>query len=386
MRILFASTGGVGHLQPLLPYARTLRDRGHEIRIAARDTLAEPIARDGFTHVVLPTAEAAVMQPLWKRIAEAPPREKLAIYMDQVFAGAVLEAALPTMRAALSDWNPHLVVRESLEFAYLVAAEARGTPHVRVEVHNAETEESIVPDAFAALDRARAGLGLAPDQGAGIREAPAFSSFPAAFDGHVSRAGDPCFRVGPPASDPAKPATAPDWLPPGGEPLLYVTFGTVAQQMDAARHIHRTALEAVAGLPIRVLMTTGRDLDADTLGPIPDNTRVEAFVPQDDVFPLAAAVVHHGSSGTLLGALAAGLPMVVTPLFADQPDNAALVARGGFGRAVPDADPASLRAAILDLLDDRSSDRALRAVAAEMASLPGVNQAAIAIERHAGGF
>lgn len=382
MRILFASTGGLGHLQPLLPYARALRERGHEIRIAARDTLTEPIAKNGFAHVVLPAAADAALKPLWAQANALPKPDVLPFYMDRVFAGVVLEAALPDMRAALADWQPHLVVRESLEFASLIAAVEAGLPHLHVEVHNALTEEGLIPAGFAAIDRARAGIGLAPDAGASLRAEPAFTSFPAGFDGHVARAGGPAFRVGPPPSIPAT-AETPDWLPPGDAPLVYVTFGTAAQQMDAARHIHRTALDAVAELPIRVLMTTGKPLDAEMLGPVPDNTRVAVFVPQAEVFPHAAAVVHHGGSGTLQGALAAGLPMVVTPLFADQPDNAALVARGGYGRAVPDATAESLRAAILALLADPDAGAAVREVAAEMAALPDIIAAVVAMEGHA---
>jgi UDP:flavonoid glycosyltransferase YjiC (YdhE family) len=46
------------------------------------------------------------------------------------------------------------------------------------------------------------------------------------------------------------------------------------------------------------------------------------------------ATACHGGSGTTLGALAAGLPLVVVPLFADQPVNARRVAAVGAGLAV----------------------------------------------------
>jgi broad specificity phosphatase PhoE len=48
----------------------------------------------------------------------------------------------------------------------------------------------------------------------------------------------------------------------------------------------------------------------------------ESWVPQIEALPHAALVVCHGGSGTMLGALAAGLPLVVMPLFADQYYNA----------------------------------------------------------------
>ena len=72
----------------------------------------------------------------------------------------------------------------------------------------------------------------------------------------------------------------------------------------------------------------------------------------------------HGGSGTTLGALAAGLPLVIVPLFADQPANAKRVAEVGAGlvveplregatRALPSSiDPGALRDAILAGLQD----------------------------------
>jgi len=52
---------------------------------------------------------------------------------------------------------------------------------------------------------------------------------------------------------------------------------------------------------------------------------VEAWVPQADALAAATVVVCHGGSGTTFGTLAAGLPLVIVPMFADQPANARLV-------------------------------------------------------------
>jgi hypothetical protein len=53
MRILFTSTGGAGHLQPLLPYARALVQRGHDVRVAAPISVAATLEKAGLMHVVL---------------------------------------------------------------------------------------------------------------------------------------------------------------------------------------------------------------------------------------------------------------------------------------------------------------------------------------------
>ena len=101
----------------------------------------------------------------------------------------------------------------------------------------------------------------------------------------------------------------------------------------------------------------------------------------------ADVAVSHGGFGTTLGAVAAGLPLIVVPLFGDQPDNARRVADAGAGLALwpdPDApaepirssiDPAALREAIETVLDDPAYARTAGGLAAEMAALPPADEA-----------
>ena len=55
-------------------------------------------------------------------------------------------------------------------------------------------------------------------------------------------------------------------------------------------------------------------------------------MPFSSVFPLCAAVVHHGGIGTCAQALAAGVPQLTMPLAFDQPDNATRLSRLGVAR------------------------------------------------------
>ena len=90
----------------------------------------------------------------------------------------------------------------------------------------------------------------------------------------------------------------------------------------------------MAGLEARVLLTVGRRFDAAGPGPALANVRVEAWVDPADVLCEADLVVCHGGSGTAFGALAAGVPVVVVPLFADQFENGRRIAGAGTGLAV----------------------------------------------------
>ena len=155
-------------------------------------------------------------------------------------------------------------------------------------------------------------------------------------------------------------------------PLVYLTFGSVAPTMPFFPALYRGAIAALAGLPVRVLVTIGRTQDPDALGPLPANVHVERWVPQADVEPHAAAIVDHGGFGTVRAAISAGIPQVVLPLFADQPYNARRVADLGAGIAL-ESGPAAVAAlgdALERVLGDPSYAAAAARVAAEARALP----------------
>ncbi|NNF91723.1 MAG: hypothetical protein HKM96_10085, partial [Boseongicola sp.] len=81
---------------------------------------------------------------------------------------------------------------------------------------------------------------------------------------------------------------------------------------------------------------------------------------------------------------AAGLPQVVIPLFADQPDNAMSVERAGVGVAVLDREAHVLRAAIERVLDDAALEQRAARLAEEMAAMLPMREAVARMEQLAG--
>lgn len=375
MRVLFSSTRGAGHLQPLVPYARALAARKHEVAVAAPPEVSEALRDAGLSHAPFDHPGSDVLEPIWARLRGEWSDAAVAIAAREIFAGANATAALPKLQATIRSFRPDLVVRDSFEFGALVAAELAGVRHARIAVHSVSFEEALPPLLDAPLDALRALAGLAPDQGASLRAESVFSSFPASLDGvPVGSRLRPPFRArvvdDAPSSEPAV------WAPTGDpRPLVYITFGSLVGTLSHARSIYRTALDAVADLPVRALLTTGRGLEAGTLGAIPANVHVEAWIPQRDVLPQVAGLVCHGGSGTLLGGLAAGLPMVVVPQGADQPHNAGLVAAAGAGLALTKPDAGALRAAIQRLLDAPELRQNAHRLATEIAAMPTIDSA-----------
>jgi MGT family glycosyltransferase len=170
------------------------------------------------------------------------------------------------------------------------------------------------------------------------------------------------------------------WLyggPTDDRPLVYVTFGSVAPSMEFFPGLYRDAIGALGSLPLRLLVTVGRDRDPAALGPLPPNVRVERWVAQADLMPHVAAMVCHGGSGTVTMGLAGGVPMAVLPLFADQPWNAERVDALGAGIDLGGgpAGIAGLREAVVRLTGDPSYRSSAQRIAAEMRALPPVDAA-----------
>jgi MGT family glycosyltransferase len=188
---------------------------------------------------------------------------------------------------------------------------------------------------------------------------------------------------------PVAPQPLPDWWPGNDDPLVYLSFGSMAAGLPGIfPQIYLAALDALAELPARVLVTIGNGREPLELGPQPSNVRVERWVPQADVAARAAVMVVHGGYGTTHGALMAGVPLVVAPLFADQPQNAWRVAELGAGIALPEPRSlarlpetgprvlAGLGEAVEHVLGDPRYRRRARRVAASAAALRPIDASA----------
>jgi MGT family glycosyltransferase len=136
--------------------------------------------------------------------------------------------------------------------------------------------------------------------------------------------------------------------------------------------VFRTALAGLAGEDVEVVVTVGADNDPSALEPIPANTTVERYIPQAELLPRCAAIIHHGGSGTMYGSLSHGVPQVVLPQGADNFANGWLLARCGAGVTIgpDDVTPEAVRDAVRLVLEEPSYRDAGRRLAVELAALP----------------
>jgi MGT family glycosyltransferase len=164
-----------------------------------------------------------------------------------------------------------------------------------------------------------------------------------------------------------------------GRPLVYLTLGNVPYLDSPLPGL----VDALAELPVSLLVAVGRHLDPATLGRQPAHVRVERWVDQPAVLRRCAVVVSHGGSGTFLGALSHGVPQLCLPQAADQFRNAAGGTRAGAALALPppDATPQAVRDAVTRLLGDGAVRRRAEQVAAEIAAMPSPDEVADALVR-----
>ena len=114
-------------------------------------------------------------------------------------------------------------------------------------------------------------------------------------------------------------------------PTVYVTLGTV---FNDARTLFGVILEGLRDEPVNVIVTVGKASDPAALGAQPPSVHVERYLPQTQLFSRCDAIVSHGGSGTMLSALAAGLPLLSIPQGADQFRNAERCRTAGVGSAL----------------------------------------------------
>jgi UDP:flavonoid glycosyltransferase YjiC (YdhE family) len=379
MRVLITSRRGAGHFGPLVPFAHAFRRAGDEVLVAAPHSAASMVEGAGLPFRAFddppPEREA-----VYSSLDGLTPDQKNAMVLGEIFTRIDARAALPGVLAACAEWRPHVVVRETCEFAGYLAAERRSIPHARVGIGLGSSEDFILDIVTGVLADLRAELGLPGDpSGERLLGAPFFTLTPRAME-------DP-EAPGPPGAhrfrelNPGTSNGLPDWWPGDERPLVYLTFGSVAPTMDLFPDLYRSAIDALAPLPVRVLVTVGRDRDPADLEPLPANVKAERWVPQRRVMPHAAAMVCHGGFGTVRMGLTSGVPMVVLPLFADQPHNARRVAALGAGIALRrGAEGVSeLAEAVEVTLDDASYRQVAARIAADVRALPPVDGAPYAL-------
>lgn len=370
MRILMTSNTGAGHIGPMVPFAHAFLRAGHDVLLAAPAKAHPTVARAGVPFLPLADPPSEETDAVFASLAGLPQEEQSVRVMREIFAGIDARTSLPDVLRAVGQFRPDVLLREPTEYAGLLAAERLGVRHGRIAIMAAGTETWGVPVVAPVLDEHRARLGLRPDPaGRRITESAYLTVIPEALEDPDDFGPAHALRFREPRPE---PRPLPVWWSDASPPLVYVTYGSVTPTMPYFPALFRDTVAALGELPVRALFTVGVEVDVEALGPVPGNVRIARWIPQADVMPHAAAMVGHGGAGSTRIALAAGVPSVVVPGFADQFRNAERVAALGAGL---EATAADLVSALRQVLGEPSYREAAARVAAEVARLPLVDEA-----------
>jgi UDP:flavonoid glycosyltransferase YjiC (YdhE family) len=367
MRLLFGFTGGRGHVEPLVPLARAASETGHAVAFVGRPSILPAVETLGFEAFAGEEERGGPPErvPLQAVDVERERRE-----FREWFADRIARDRAPRVRAIAEDWQPDVVVAEETDFGSMIAAEQLGLPHATVVVLAAGS--FIRPELIAeTLDAVRADNGLPPDGLAMPTRHLVLSPFPPSYR-------DPAHPPPPTAQSYRSFTPRPRQK---GKTTVYFTLGTVFNL--ECGDLFARVLDGLRDLPFDVIATVGPHVDPAEFGTLPDRFELAEYVPQAEVLPRSDVVVSHGGSGSVLGALAHGLPQVLIPMGADQPANAKRCEDIGLARVLDAiaATPENVRDAVSTVLSNSTYRAAAERMRGDIAALPGPEHAVALLER-----
>ncbi|MFN2463730.1 MAG: glycosyltransferase [Candidatus Dormibacteria bacterium] len=378
MRILFTTIPGSGHFNPMVPLARAMVSRGHEVTFASSPAWTPRVEAAGFQNIPCgPSWVESMADPVMQEILRKD-------FFAELSRMGMVEDVLRAARTVEAD----LVAFEGAEIGGLLAGAMLDVPTVMVSPAAGKMWREMTRDRIA---RAASEHGL---DGGRV----ASDDFPLAY---IDRT-PPALEMPGFVPYPNLVNTRPEQYDGGGEvpawlddltdkPIVYVTLGTV---FNGNLPLFQLVISALAAEPYNVVVATGAGVPASAFGELPTNVRLGGYLPQSLVAARSAAVLCHGGYNTVISAMSAGVPMYAIPMGADQPYNAERVAAAGAGlhAAIHDGPPVAgpppftppapgeVRDAVRRLLEDPSFKAGAERVAAEIAAMPPVVTAVERIE------
>lgn len=381
MRVLFTCQPGSGHLHPLVALAQAIEAAGHEVAFASTSGFCPNIEGTGFRcfRAGIDDTQDELRQRQ-KQQATLSSKEQGYLMLEHVFAGTRAERSLPDVLDIIHRWQPDLVVRDNTEFAGCVAAERAGIPHATVQLTAARSR--FMQKVAAPLNRLCVSVGLPPCEPADLL----FRYL--VLSPRPSSLWNPAVPV-PPTSHAFRYAgfsqsgteQLPGWVAElEVRPTVYATLGTVFNHMTP---ILSAIIEGLRQEPINLIVTVGRNRDPREFGEQPPNVHIERYIPQNLLLPYCDLVVTHGGSGTIMDALSVGLPLVILPVGADQPDNAQACVDVGVARVIQSDQRTAeaIRDATRDVLQDPRYRWNAERIRAEIDVLPGLEYSVTLLEK-----
>ena len=370
MNVLCVTWDGAGNLPPMLGIARRLSADGHRVRVLGHRRSREWVESTGSRFVPYAATHD------FDSTVGLPPEEEVSFLWEKVwFSAAVAEDVAVQLQHEPAD----VVVADHMLAGAFCAAERAEVPVVAL-FHQPWSAFQAGP--FADFWRSARPLVAAMRDSLGLSDIAEpqdlWTGVPV-LAASIPELGLPLplpadvHHVGWVAEHPPHAPPGPRPVPPGDAPLIVIAHST--SQMGQVSVLN-AVLEALAGLPVRALVTTGPAVDPASLE-APPNASVVEYLPHELVLGDAAVVVTHAGHGSTLAALAHAVPMVCLPMGRDQFFLAQRVEELGVGvQLAPGWSPEDVAGAVRTVLGEPRYADAARRMADGIAGYGGVGAAA----------
>ncbi len=297
-----------------------------------------------------------------------------------MYAGKAARQTAVELLSVFRSWRPDVVIHQQMELGSMLAAQLREIPHASYGFGQGllASDRRIAGPELAPL-RAELGLEPDPDFVSGLRFlrlefAPPAYLAPDAFRAPTAHHIRPEIVEYRPRGIPVGERTG------SSRPAVVVTFG---MNYNRTPGVFETAIEALEGEPVDVVVTVGMNRDPAELEPLPPNVRAVRYLPLSVLLPHADVTLCHGGFNTVMASVWAGTPLVLVPIDSDQPMQAERCVELGLGRRVDhrELSAESIRAAVRTVRGDPRYRRATAEFRAELESLPSAADAADLLQR-----
>jgi hypothetical protein len=366
VRILISGVPGHGHLLPLLPLARAFRRREDSVAIMVPPSYVPVFVGEDIEVLVAGADNPTVIAEVLRRTGEDVRGECTRDAVIEAFTTARIDLSVGDALPVARDWGPDLVIHDVMDFVGPFVAIACGARRVG---------HTFGSDVSADFIRASTERSMSDYRDRGIRWQPAdwvADICPADLQVNGWQAPQGWLPLRPEAHRAPTASAARKPRPLTGQARVLVTFGTVFTDPEVLTPLIRDLTAKDYGVRVALGLTASpADFAVDR-----DTVAFEGFRPYAELLDGIDVVVGHGGAGTNLGALAAGLPLVLIPQGADQGGQAERVATAGAAISIaPDAfSPRAVARAVADVLEQPSYRAAARRIANQIAAMPSTDE------------
>jgi UDP:flavonoid glycosyltransferase YjiC (YdhE family) len=422
VRFLICTLPVVGHVNPALPIARKLVERGHEVWWYTGIGFKSKVEATGARHVSmsiggLDFSDLATFPPLLiEKYNYLTGIEQLKFAMKNFLIGSVI-VQVQDLPDILKKFSADVILADSLFLGASWIHEKGGPPwaafntsalslssrdtapfglgippdsstfgHLRNSCLTWVLQQFVLKDTTVYLDKLRGGFGLSPDYkylyDAGLSPFLFLQGTVPAFEYPRKELPPQVHFVGPFLPEPPTSFTPPDWWDDlkSGKPVIHVTQGTVSTQ---ANDLILPTIQALADQDVLVVATTGGEpIENLKLEPIPKNLRIEKFIPHFYLLPYVDVMVTNGGYNGVQLALANGVPMVAAGQSEEKPEVCARIEWAGVGINLKTKSPTSkqIKDAVNKIITSPNYRQNAQRLKADIARYDAPTQSAVLLE------